>query len=461
MPENVTFFQNRAYEEPNQSFKGRGQLLTDMDRILLPVTLSQDTPTPRTYVLRGPGGIGKTQTAAHFFHTRRKSFDAAFWVQATCKDSLSNAFDHISEKLGMYHRGSDRSTVMLPHRGSHVLEWLRTPEKSSAKTSHKLKWLLVFDNVNDEDVLKHFWPYHAPGSVLVTTRLATMHDLAKASDVSIELQPLTLLEAVQMLKSKLPHELLHNETDGSLQRVSQILGCWPLAIAHMSGQMKKIRKSPSDFLRHCESIATMPRRFLEGAPPLRDNYQQMLSDLWSQDKPSSPASRLLSVLSLLMPEEIPESILICFQPEQIGIAFEGYPKTRDDYDLDIYDLIERSDISLVRTSPENPGMPEKPGVIHIHSFIQEMIRSHLRSDVERLCDTFNAVVELLLHVWPHEARPLHIYVEPNERSKWAVKDELIAHLGHMRQMYELLPDPGSRQKCTTNDFLLLSWEVGR
>lgn len=455
MPENVTFIQNRAYGDPNKKFQGREETLEDMDKALLPTPGPEVSSAPRSYVLHGPAGIGKTQTAAHYFHTRRKHFDAAFWVQATSKDNLSGALDQISERLGMYHRGPSQSAKMTTHRGSHVVEWLRNPEQSSAKTSKRLSWLLVFDNVDNEEVLKDFWPYRAPGSVIVTTRLATMYDIPISSTASAELRPLDIPDAVELLKSKIPGELLQNETDEDLQRVVEILGHWPLAIAHMSGQMKYLRKPPSIFLKHCESSGMLPRRYIEGAPPLRDGYEDLLSILWSPKATSPMANRLLSVLSLLMPEEILEPILICFQPEQGGIALEGYPKSRIDYDFTMAELVARSDISFM------PTAPGKPGAIHIHSFVQQMIRSHLLLDPGRMCETFKAVVELLLNVWPHEARPQHSYVEPNEKSKWAAKDELIPHLSHMRQMYDLLPDRATKLECATEGFLLLLWEVGR
>ena len=55
-----------------------------------------------------------------------------------------------------------------------VKRWLVSPLKDLADVHkdepEKATWLLVFDGVEDPDILNEFWPYDGPGSVLITSR---------------------------------------------------------------------------------------------------------------------------------------------------------------------------------------------------------------------------------------------------------------------------------------------------
>ena len=74
VPERLVHVHNFFFESPNADFQGRGKTLARMDEFLLPSPTTTETTEslPRTCVLCGPGGIGKTQTALQYFHSRQE-----------------------------------------------------------------------------------------------------------------------------------------------------------------------------------------------------------------------------------------------------------------------------------------------------------------------------------------------------------------------------------------------------
>jgi hypothetical protein len=463
VPTNTEYIQNPYYRRQNMDFQGREQLLTDMDKILLPPQKSsksniesshrKSTSDPCIFVLRGAGGIGKTQVAAHYLHTRRSEFDAVFWVQATSTENLEVAFNNISESLQMYERGSTGSLGVQPQRVHRVVEWLKYPAQSSVKKSRTLNWLLVFDDVSSPLELQKFWPYNSPGSVIVTTRNAKTtsgswhHD---RSDTGSDLEPLEPEAAVNLLRAKLPPALLSNETNEQLHQVVKALSHWPLAIVYISGHMRSLEHTPSTFLQNYQHDQTLLGRYLNPLQEAQDGYIETMVALWSSEGVNTKTSRLLSVLALLMPEDIPESIVV---PKGRAIRLEGYPSSQFDYDETVAKLIGRSDISRKRTSPGQPG------TIHIHAIIQEVTRLRLAKSEGAMRETFNATIDLLKDVWPPETRPVAGYHEPNAKVTWENKDLLVSHLSHMVRTFVSMSEIDGKAGCATHNFVYLMSEL--
>ena len=89
-------------------------------------------------------------------------------------------------------------------------------------------WLLVFDDVEDFQLLKEYWPHCDRGSIIVTSRNPMSKNLCGGHGV--ELHRMTDDDAVQLLRSYLP-DYLHGEEEELLRSFScQTLGALPLAI---------------------------------------------------------------------------------------------------------------------------------------------------------------------------------------------------------------------------------------
>jgi hypothetical protein len=92
----------------NYSFVGRVDIVERMTKFLLqsenePNLADTENPLgtgePRCCILRGIGGVGKTQTALEYSFVHRKKYDAVFWLPAGRDTKLKSAFADIARKL--------------------------------------------------------------------------------------------------------------------------------------------------------------------------------------------------------------------------------------------------------------------------------------------------------------------------------------------------------------------------
>jgi hypothetical protein len=139
----------------------------------------------KVHVLRGLGGIGKTQLAVEFARRHYSRFSSVFWLDGQSEDSLKRSIakcanripqGHIPEKTRLYagENGSDLDAVVRD-----VMDWLRRPDNTH--------WLLIFDNVdreyssNGKDPnaynVRSYFSGADHGSILITTRLARLGQL--------------------------------------------------------------------------------------------------------------------------------------------------------------------------------------------------------------------------------------------------------------------------------------------
>jgi hypothetical protein len=143
------------------------------------------------FVLRGLGGIGKTQLAVEFARRFRSEFSSVFWLDGSSKSSVKKCIADCASRIpeGQIAYNS-RSMVADSSAGidaivKDVLVWLAQPQNT--------RWLIIFDNVDRDyepgcddtdayDVTSYFSGADH-GSVLITTRLARLEQLGASRQV--------------------------------------------------------------------------------------------------------------------------------------------------------------------------------------------------------------------------------------------------------------------------------------
>ncbi|KAH7126725.1 hypothetical protein B0J11DRAFT_460046 [Dendryphion nanum] len=143
-------------------------------------------------VLRGLGGMGKTQLAVEFAQRHQRQFSAVFWVDGRRQDSVKRS---IASCAGRIPQGQIPETSRAYAAGSNadvdavirdVMGWLARPDNTA--------WLLIFDNVDREykqrgedayayDVRQYF-SGASHGSILITTRLAKLEQLGESQQLA-------------------------------------------------------------------------------------------------------------------------------------------------------------------------------------------------------------------------------------------------------------------------------------
>lgn len=384
-------------------FTGRQRELQIIDRYLLPPSTdsASDFEDPdhsaapgerqlRSFAICGLGGMGKTELAVQYAYSRKDRFDAIFWLSADDRNILASNFAQIAQKLDL----EDDSLDLAASR-EVVMGWLSRPlRKVTGKDESQniANWLIIFDNVDDLDVLSEYWPKFGHGSVLVTSRDPfAKHNIYMEDTNGMDLTPLSISET-EILMQRLTHVKADGLQQSALAEIAQKLDGLPLAISQMSGIFRQLRLlSYTDFIRYYneEGIEKLVSQHPGSAnhPTL-----QSLATVWCLDRLSESTKALLQVICLLDPDDIPEDLLFDKNKE---VKMRGYPRSIGEY------LNARSELvssSLVNQNPEQRK-------ISLHRLIQDSVKAMMSK--EDLIATYQAAITLAINTWPFQSLKDH------------------------------------------------------
>ena len=179
--------------------------MSAMEASLLP---DQSLSHRKTFVLYGLGGIGKTQLAVEFARRHQTTFSSTFFIDGSSKDAVLQSFMRVFRRIvisdiqeATSHSETESVTNSSPEKiAAKALEWF------SLEGNHK--WLLIFDNVDLQPsdpggyVAESFFPASDCGSIIVTTRLAS---LAVPGTVK-QLRELDTTQSVELLTGHVTEE---------------------------------------------------------------------------------------------------------------------------------------------------------------------------------------------------------------------------------------------------------------
>jgi hypothetical protein len=141
-------------------------------------------------VVHGLGGIGKTQLAVEFAREHQGRFSAVFWLDGSSEASLKQSFVNIVQRLPRSELTADGAaqlsdaTVNAEVAVRECQRWL--------SISTNLHWLLLIDNVDRDHHdrgdsqaynVQTFFPHADHGSILITSRLASLQRLGSGVKV--------------------------------------------------------------------------------------------------------------------------------------------------------------------------------------------------------------------------------------------------------------------------------------
>jgi hypothetical protein len=131
----------------------------------------------RTVVLRGLGGIGKTQLTIAYAKRHKDDYSAVFWLNIKDNDSLKQSFAKAAKQILREHPSAGRLSMVdikenLDEVIDAVKEWLSLPNNT--------RWLMIYDNYDNPKFagntdpaavdIRKFLPESYQGSVIITTR---------------------------------------------------------------------------------------------------------------------------------------------------------------------------------------------------------------------------------------------------------------------------------------------------
>lgn len=222
----------------NRNFVGRDDILHLMDEKLLPQESSHpgDMTSIRSFAICGGSGIGKTDLAIEYAYSRRHQFGAVFWLHAGSAVQLLTDFCQISSYLGL---ADEYSHPSPESRKKQAKAWLNTPKKS-LDWGVNCRWLLIFDNADDQDIIADYLPHGGNGSVLITSRKYVAKDCFFENGPGVDLDPLSASEAATLLQHLVlgPDEGLDRPDQEALTKLASMSGGVPEVITQIADSVR-------------------------------------------------------------------------------------------------------------------------------------------------------------------------------------------------------------------------------
>jgi tetratricopeptide (TPR) repeat protein len=295
----------------NPFFIGREQILEALHTRL---KTRQAVALTQSSALHGLGGVGKTQIALEYAYRHALEYSAVFWIAAETDEQTIASLLRIAEVLQVPGRhDKDQQRVV-----GAIHQWLN---------SHS-GCLLIWDNVEDLDMLQRFLPPTRQGAFLITTRCQALGTLVQGLD----LLPMQQEEGIRFLLRRA--KMLDPQTDVEQERqfaarhpaqyqagaeLVEVLGGLPLALDQAGAYLEETRCGlPAYLERFRTRRATLLRQRGEEARDHPASVSTTFTLAITATAERHPAVRdLLQVCALLQPDAIPEELF------RLGGAYLG------------------------------------------------------------------------------------------------------------------------------------------
>jgi tetratricopeptide (TPR) repeat protein/transcriptional regulator with XRE-family HTH domain len=279
----------------NHYFTGRENSLEQLFGALV---TSKQTGLP--VAMCGLGGMGKTQLVIEYVYKHLEMYQAIFWVRGSGEDQLVADFVNIAFLLNLPEKQDSNSIRVV----GAVRQWL----------SHHTDWLLIFDNVEDLNLLSRFLPLPGCGHVVLTTPTQIVGTRAS----KLELEKMDKEESVTLLLRRAkPIQLdgsfvqasAHSRENAS--ELAQLIDGLPLALDQAGAYIEADHCGISEYLalyRARRSELLRRRGNTHSDHPASVTTTFLLAfDKINQVNPA--ATDLLRLCAFLQPDVIPEELI--------------------------------------------------------------------------------------------------------------------------------------------------------
>jgi tetratricopeptide (TPR) repeat protein len=388
----------------NRNFTGRAALLDQLRN-----QLNRDEVTAvLPHALQGLGGVGKTQLAVEFAYRESANYDVVWWIPADQPQLIRSSLAALAPRLGLTGIAPARQEEAV----SAVLDALRRGEPHS-------RWLLIFDNADQPESIREFFPPGKPGGhVLVTSRNRRWQIQAETVEVDV----FARAESLEFLQRRVV-----GIKDADAGRLAVELGDLPLALEQAGAFQFETGMSVDEYLAELEKAAT---KILAENPP--SDYPLSVAAAWdlsmSQLREQMPFGlEFLRRCAFFGPEPIPRDLFVN------GARALELP-LRDQLSDPI--LVGRAMRGLGRYALAR--IDNNRRTVQVHRLVQRLIRDDLTPEEVDLIR--QDVHSLLVAADPRD---------PDDNENWDRYRELLAHL-----------DPSGIVASTSPGARRLVWNVG-
>jgi hypothetical protein len=295
----------------NNAFYGRTRVLNELSDVLKPSDAGQSI---RSVALWGTGGIGKSQCALEYANLQiQAKCQLVLWLPAQTETDMSRALVHAASQV----QPPGYEDGMSAERTRFIMwNWLQTTGKSRlfdgdlqlTEYNKDTSWLIIFDNVDDNELLISNWPAAGNGQIVVTCRSELIAACPAAYSVGIP--PFTKKEGGELLLRLAKKHSVDVGDIAAAEELSEMLGGLALAIDITARQIFVKKKSMQQFLPYFiknKQALREPPRYAARNP----YYNLTLVTVWqtafaSLDRNSS---HLLGLICFFAPDDIPREII--------------------------------------------------------------------------------------------------------------------------------------------------------
>lgn len=367
-----------------------------------------------TQVVRGLGGMGKTQTAVEYAYRHRDDYSAVLWTRADDEAALTAGFVNIAKAWA------------LP--GADAPETAAAVQAAKNALEQRSGWLLVVDNADDPDLLLPFLPPKPQGHILITSRARNFRGLSVTTP--LEIKPLPEVDALAFFAQSTGRDWSNSAEETAAKELAHELGYLPLALEQAAAYILRNDRTFRTYFHEFQTKREVKRLLYEQPQtgnyqrydPASDGYKEYLTVWTTWDlnfqavkERDSDSADLLTLCALLAPAAVPVELVIAAFPERFKEA-----KNNEDSEIAYIDLLlPLSGYSLITED-------RKTWTFSIHRMVQTVL--HDRLDDPGREEWHTRAMDVLIRVLP----------DPNyDVKRWGNWERLLPHALAVSRRIEL------------------------
>ncbi len=252
--------------------------------------------------LSGLGGVGKSQIALEYAYRYREHYHTVLWLHAASYQALVAGVTAVTHRLDLPEKDAEDPKQLIEALKVHLMQLTR--------------WLLIFDNVENLQLLEGFLPTEIKGHLLLTT----LSQITGTRAHRIAVEPMDNNTGAELLlrRAKLiaiESTLEHMAgTDAAIARsLSEDMGGLPLAIDQAGAYVEETAMSLSEYVQRYqkERRDLLDRRgswvseYSEHPIPVAATLKLSFEKACERDP---IAANILNFCAFLHPDAIPEEL---------------------------------------------------------------------------------------------------------------------------------------------------------